>query len=320
MIEVKSICKNYGDKKVVSDISFEVEDGQTFILLGTSGSGKTTLLKMINHLIIPNAGSITVNGKNIAEIPAPILRKRIGYVIQQVGLFPHYTILENIGLVLKLEGWTEEKRHVRSKEMLKLVGLPENFSDRYPHELSGGQQQRVGIARAMANDPPLILMDEPFGALDPITKQNLVDELKAKQMFAEKTVVMVTHDVYEAITLGDMICLLDAGQMKQMGTPKEMLFQPHSDFVKAFFDAQRFRLELRVTTLEEVLAYTNLSDNRHEAFSEADAGQSIWETLEQIEKRNQPYVSISSNGQFMGLATPEALLGAFYQYKKQWDA
>ena len=320
MIEVKNICKDYGQKRVVDNISFQVLEGQTLVLLGTSGSGKTTLLKMINRLIIPGSGSIYIDGKNTAEIIPSVLRKKIGYVIQQVGLFPHYSILDNIGLVLQLEGWPEEKRVPRSKEMLQLVGLEESYGDRYPHELSGGQQQRIGLARAMANDPPLILMDEPFGALDPITKQNLIEELQAKKMFTEKTVVMVTHDVFESITLGDTICLLDGGKIKQIGTPKEMLFQPQSNFVKEFFDAQRFRLELRITTLKEILPFLSLDDPDLAVSTRVPVNQSIWEVLEQLDRNDQSHVSITNKREVVGMTTPEALLSAFYQYKKQWKS
>nr|WKN34343.1 ATP-binding cassette domain-containing protein [Tunicatimonas sp. TK19036] len=318
MIEVKNICKNYGQKRVVDNVSFQVSEGQTLVLLGTSGSGKTTLLKMINRLIIPASGSIVIDGKNTAEINPSILRKKIGYVIQQVGLFPHYTILENIGLILQLEGWPDTKRVSRSKEMLKLVGLEESYGSRYPHELSGGQQQRIGLARAMANNPPLILMDEPFGALDPITKQNLIEELKVKKIFIEKTIIMVTHDVFEAITLGDKICLLDKGQIKQIGTPKEMLFQPQSSFVKEFFDAQRFRLELRITTLEEILVFISPFNISSEGACEVGLHQSVWEVLEQAERNNQASVSITDRSEVISVTTPEALVSAFYQYKKQW--
>ena len=163
-------------------------------------------------------------------------------------------------------------------------------------------------------------MDEPFGALDPITKQNLIDELKAKHLFNEKTVVIVTHDVFEAITLGDIVCLLDDGHIKQIGTPKEMLFKPNSEFVKEFFDAQRFRLELRITTLAEILAFVALTNNVQKNSCDVNESQSIWETLELIEKNNQLNVSILKEGNFIGTTTPEELLNAFYQYKRQWNS
>ena len=206
MIHIVDVCKNYGDKRVIDNISLRVESGQTLVLLGTSGSGKTTLLKMINFLVTPTTGTILVDGQNIANIDVVQLRRSIGYVIQQVGLLPHYTNRANIELTLKLNQWSESNRQARSHELLALVGLEEADGNRYPEELSGGQQQRVGIARAIANDPAIILMDEPFGALDPITKQNLILELKEKQLFVDKTVVMVTHDVFEAISLADKIC------------------------------------------------------------------------------------------------------------------
>jgi osmoprotectant transport system ATP-binding protein len=316
MINIEKVCKNYGDQTVINRVSLEVAEGQTLALLGTSGSGKTTLLKMINYLVPPSSGSIYIAGRDNAEINPPILRKRIGYVIQQVGLFPHYTIHENIELVLKLEGQKPENRRSRSEELLQLVGLDISIGERYPTELSGGQQQRVGIARAMANDPPLILMDEPFGALDPITKQTLIDELKAKQLFREKTVVMVTHDVFEAITLADKICLLDAGEIQQIGTPKDLLFSPQSTFVKNFFDGQRFRLELRVTTLSEVYSHVLSSDSPGELGNSLSMKKSVWETLEQIEDQQLSDITIGGDGLPIKVATAEALVQAFYEFKK----
>ncbi|MEM9670949.1 MAG: ATP-binding cassette domain-containing protein [Bacteroidota bacterium] len=316
MINIEKVCKNYGDKTVINQVSLEVAEGQTLALLGTSGSGKTTLLKMINYLIPPSSGNIYIAGQDNSKIDVANLRKRIGYVIQQVGLFPHYTIRENIELVLKLEGHSQEDRQNRSDELLRLVGLDASVGERYPSELSGGQQQRVGIARAMANDPPLILMDEPFGALDPITKQALIGELLNKQLFKEKTVVLVTHDVFEAITLADTICLLDAGEIQQIGTPKQLLFSPCSTFVKNFFDGQRFRLELQVTTLAEIYPFISSSIDTKNPNLSHSMEQSVWELLEQIEDRQLAGVTINGDEMNTKSATPEALIQAFYDFKK----
>jgi len=316
MINIEKVCKNYGDKTVINQVSLEVAEGQTLALLGTSGSGKTTLLKMINYLIPPSSGNIYIAGQDNSEIHPASLRKRIGYVIQQVGLFPHCTIQENIELVLKLEGQNQEVRRSRSEDLLQLVGLEKSIGERYPNELSGGQQQRVGVARAMANNPSLILMDEPFGALDPITKQALIGELKAKQLFKEKTVVIVTHDVFEAITLADTICLLDAGEVQQIGTPKELLFSPRSTFVKNFFDGQRFRLELRVTTIAEIYPFISPNIDTPDSSVSLSAEQSVWESLEQIEERQFSAVTIAGNGIATKSASPEVLIQAFYEFKK----
>ena len=253
MIEVESISKAYDKHTVVSDISFEIAVGKTLVLLGTSGSGKTTILKMINRLVDPDAGSIRVEGDDISQIKPEVLRRKMGYVIQQSGLFPHYSVGENIGLVPTLLGWSTDRIEQRVQELVEVVGLPEYYTNRYPHELSGGQQQRVGIARALAVDPPIVLMDEPFGALDPITKQQMIREFASLGMLRKKTVVLVTHDVLEAFTLGDHICLLDQGKIQQFGTPKELLFHPKNDFVRSFFRAQQLRLGLEVTVLKDIV-------------------------------------------------------------------
>ncbi|MGD1891119.1 MAG: ATP-binding cassette domain-containing protein [Cyclobacteriaceae bacterium] len=316
MINIEKVCKNYGDKTVINQVSLEVAEGQTLALLGTSGSGKTTLLKMINYLIPPSSGNIYIAGQDNSKIDVANLRKRIGYVIQQVGLFPHYTIRENIELVLKLEGHSQEDRQNRSDELLRLVGLDASVGERYPSELSGGQQQRVGIARAMANDPPLMLLDAHYGALDPITKQALSGELLNKQLFKEKTVVLVTHDVFEAITLADTICLLDAGEIQQIGTPKQLLFSPCSTFVKNFFDGQRFRLELQVTTLAEICPFISSSIDTKNPNLSHSMEQSVWELLEQIEDRQLAGVTINGDEINTKSSTPEALILAFYDFKK----
>ena len=252
MINVSSVSKVYQKQAVVSEVSFNVGAGETLVLLGTSGSGKTTLLKMINRLIALDGGSIQLGGEDISRVPPEALRRKIGYVIQQSGLFPHYSVSKNIGLVPTLLGWSEDAIEKRIHELISVVGLSEAHLARYPGELSGGQQQRVGIARALAADPPVVLMDEPFGALDPITKQQMTEEFAALGILREKTVVLVTHDVVEAFTLGDRICLLDQGKIQQLGTPKELLFHPNTDFVHSFFRTQHLRLASEVLTLGDV--------------------------------------------------------------------
>ncbi len=318
MITITDVCKKYGNKWVVDRISLQVGQGKTLVLLGTSGSGKTTLLKMINFLIAPTSGTIHLNNKNVAESDPAQLRRSIGYVIQQVGLFPHYTNRRNIELTLKLNNWPESQRQSRGQELLKLVGLSEEDGDRYPHELSGGQQQRVGIARALANDPPVILMDEPFGALDPITKQNLIVELVAKQLFKDKTVVIVTHDVFEAITLGDTICLLDQGKAQQIGTPKELLFHPTSQFVKEFFDSQRLRLEMQIVRLSEVYPVLQSDTGEAEDIVEIAPEQSVWEALEIIERKNLTQIAVGNSSLSLKITTPAALVKAFYLFKSNY--
>ena len=316
MITISDVSKKYGNKRVLDRISLQVGRGETLVLLGTSGSGKTTLLKMINYLIPPSTGNISINNKQVGESNPTQLRKSIGYVIQQVGLFPHYTNRRNIELTLTLNNWSEREKEGRSKELLDLVGLNPEDGERYPHQLSGGQQQRVGIARALANNPPIILMDEPFGALDPITKQNLIAELVEKQLFEDKTVVIVTHDVFEAITLADKICLLDQGQIQQVGTPKELLFQPASAFVREFFNSQRLRLEMRVISLLEVYPFIESISREVDNAVEVKWKKSVWEALEVIEQKNLPHIVLNNNQSVSKVATPTMLIEAFYHFKK----
>lgn len=255
MIDLHEVSKIYDSSTVAVDsISFEVKAGEIFGLIGTSGCGKTTTLKMINRLVEPTSGRIFIDGKSILDRPPEELRRNIGYVIQSIGLFPHYTIEQNISVVPKLHKWDEERIKKRSHDLLELVGMdPGQYKDRKPEALSGGQQQRVGLARALAGDPAVLLMDEPFGALDPITKENIRNEFKNLLQKIEKTVILVTHDVFEAFDLCDRICLMDDGKAQQIGTPKELLFHPENPFVRSFFDNHRFQLEMSSVTIADIL-------------------------------------------------------------------
>lgn len=253
MIAVHEISKVYNDKNVVDHVSFEVKKGETLVLLGTSGSGKTTTLKMLNRLVPPTAGSIHIDGEDIMAEPPEKLRLRIGYVIQNIGLFPHYTVAENIATVPVLLNWEEDRISERIASLLQLMGLPQEMSERYPSELSGGQKQRVGLARALAADPPIVLLDEPFGALDPITRRQIQTEFKELETLLDKTMVLVTHDIFEAIELGDRICLMHEGKIQQIGTPLALIFEPANEFVWDYFKTQRFQLEMKVLTLKDLL-------------------------------------------------------------------
>ena len=228
-----------GGKLLLSGVSFSVRRGETLMLLGRSGSGKTTCLKMINRLLVPTRGEVRVEGTPLEQWDAIKLRRSIGYAIQEVGLFPHYTVRQNVALVPKLEQWDRQKIETRVKEVLDLVGLPgPEFADRYPHQLSGGQRQRVGLARSLAANPPILLMDEPFGALDPITRAELQMEFRKLQHKLGKTIVFVTHDVGEALLLGDRIGLMENGNLRGIYTPDEFLRAPDAG-VKAYVDVFR---------------------------------------------------------------------------------
>ncbi len=244
MIAVKNITKTFGSHKAVDDVSFTVKEGENIVFLGTSGCGKTTLLKMINRLLEPDSGEITIDGRPIGEQRPEELRKKIGYVFQNNGLFPHYTIAENIAIVPNLLRWEKGKTEQRVTELMDKLHLPAaQYRSSLPAELSGGQQQRVGIARALAAYPPVLLMDEPFGALDPITRAAVKKDFKQLDELRSKTIILVTHDVQEAFELADRIFLMDKGKIIQSGTPDQLLFEPAGDYVRTFFDEQRFPLE-----------------------------------------------------------------------------
>ncbi|WP_443662381.1 ABC transporter ATP-binding protein [Clostridium sp.] len=240
MLEFKNIRKVFKNKTVINDISFTVNNGEFVVIVGQSGCGKTTTLKMINRLIAPTSGSINLDGKSIHKQDTIKLRRNMGYVIQQTGLLPHMTVGENIGIIPMLEKWPEDKIQARTTELLKMVGMePKEYRDRYPCELSGGQQQRIGVARAWATNPDVILMDEPFSALDPITRNQLQDELYNLQQESKKTIIFVTHDMDEALKLGDRICIMKDGNIVQFDTPEEILNNPANDFVKEFIGKNR---------------------------------------------------------------------------------
>ncbi|MGW2325599.1 betaine/proline/choline family ABC transporter ATP-binding protein [Streptomyces sp. NPDC001700] len=252
MIRFEHVTKRYADgTTAVDDLSFEVAEGELVTLVGPSGCGKTTTMKMVNRLIEPTSGRILVEGEDIAETDPVALRRRIGYVIQQVGLFPHKTVLENTATVPHLLGWQRKKGRERAAELLDLVGLdPSVYGDRYPDQLSGGQRQRVGVARALAADPPVLLMDEPFGAVDPVVREHLQTEFLRLQSQVRKTVLFVTHDIEEAVRLGDRIAVYGSGRIEQFDTPAAVLGTPASPYVADFVGADRGLKRLSVTPIE----------------------------------------------------------------------
>jgi osmoprotectant transport system ATP-binding protein len=256
MIEFRHVSKSYpgSDQTVVNDLSFEVPDGEICVLVGPSGCGKTTTMRMVNRLIEITEGEILIDGEPNTSMSGTQLRRKIGYAIQQIGLFPHRTIADNIGTVPHLLGWDKNRISSRTDELLDMVGLaPDEYRKRYPAELSGGQQQRVGVARALAADPPLMLMDEPFGAVDPITRERLQDEFLRIQEDIKKTIVFVTHDIDEAIKMGDKIAILkQGGVLAQYDTPENILSRPNSDFVSSFVGGDRVLKRLSLTRVGEM--------------------------------------------------------------------
>jgi osmoprotectant transport system ATP-binding protein len=240
-LEFQDVSKHYPGARIpaVDRLSLRVEPGETCILVGPSGSGKTTAMRMVNRMVEMTSGDILIDGRSVGAGDPAELRRHIGYVIQHVGLFPHRTTLQNIGTVPQLLGWPKEKIAARARELVDLVGLDPDLAERYPGQLSGGQRQRVGVARALAADPPLMLMDEPFGALDPITRDHLQSEFQRLQERVSTTIVFVTHDIDEAIRLGDRIAILRDGQLVQYATPAELLVHPADAFVEEFVGADR---------------------------------------------------------------------------------
>ncbi len=280
------MVKYFGKTKAVDDISFAVDETENVVLLGTSGCGKTTTLRMINRLIETSSGNIEVDGKNIKDVSPEDLRRNIGYVLQHNGLFPHYTIAENIAIVPRLLKWPQK----RTAELLEQLHLPQDYLSLYPQQLSGGQQQRVGLARALAADPPVLLMDEPFGALDAVTRSSITKEFSQLEVLKKKTIVLVTHDVGEAFDMGDKILLMDKGKIVQAGSPADLLFRPANKFVSDFFESQQMQLELHTVLLHDLWANLSTESNSDNEMKVIDDHKSIWEALDVLS--NQPGKSI----------------------------
>jgi osmoprotectant transport system ATP-binding protein len=245
MIEIDRVSKSYGDRRVVDDLLLTVDAGSLCVLLGSSGCGKSTTLRMVNRLIPYDSGSIRVGGEDVTRVPAEVLRRRIGYAIQSIGLFPHWTVEDNIATVPRLLKWPQRRVGDRVTELLELFRLdPRVYRGKYPHQLSGGEQQRVGVARALAGDPELLLMDEPFAAVDPITRDALQVELAHIHRATRKTILFVTHDIEEALRLASEIAIMDRGRIVQRGAPIEILERPANDFVRDFVGSQGLGLKL----------------------------------------------------------------------------
>jgi osmoprotectant transport system ATP-binding protein len=276
MIVVKNISKHFNGHTALQDISFEVKEGETMVLLGTSGSGKTTMLRLLNRLLDLSSGSIYINGSDISLSPPEALRRNTGYVLQGYGLFPHYTVAQNIAIVPSLLKWPRQQTTDRVIALLEKLQLPPaQYANAYPETLSGGQKQRVGLARALAANPPLLLMDEPFGALDPLTRNDIIKAFNQLDELKKKTIVLVTHSVDEAMQLGDKIILLDKGKIVQAGSPEAFLTNPANSFVKQFFSGQSI---LRSKTL--TMVWEQLEDAGANESANLSSDQTLWEALE----------------------------------------
>jgi osmoprotectant transport system ATP-binding protein len=313
MIQVEHLSKHFGTVKAIDDISFEVKEHENLILLGTSGCGKTTTLKMLNRLIEPTIGRIQINGQDILKQKPEELRRGIGYVLQNTGLFPHYTIAENIAIVPQLLKWDSKRIEKRVAELVEKLHLSPDQLTAYPNELSGGQQQRVGLARALVADPPILLMDEPFGALDTITRSKIQAEFKDLDELKKKTMIMVTHDVQEAFTLGDRICLMDKGKIVQIGTPTELLFSPAADFVKDFLKDQLLQLKLKTTKIEDLwnwLPIGKSADSEKSLLANTD----VWTSLQLFDAKKSGHLNIIYQHESK-VVSFEQLMSAFYQYQ-----
>ncbi|PTX64399.1 osmoprotectant transport system ATP-binding protein [Melghirimyces profundicolus] len=281
MIQFNNVTKVYqsGDKEVkaVNRVNLSVEKGEICVLIGPSGCGKTTLLRMVNRMIEATEGLIEVNGENIQSLDSIQLRRSIGYVIQQTGLFPNMTIEQNVSVVPRLLGWDRVKIQHRYNELMDMMGLdPDEYRNRYPWELSGGQQQRIGVARALAADPPVMLMDEPFGALDPVIREHLQNEFLRIQKTVKKTILFVSHDIDEAIRLGDAIAIFNAGELMQYGTPNEILSNPRNEFVSQFVGSDRTLKRLNLLTVDDLLQrVAAVRQKKQKSYKEACGGSTV---------------------------------------------
>ncbi len=304
MIRLEKVKKVFPNTNLpaVDEISFTIDKGNICVFVGPSGCGKTTILRMINRLVEPTSGSIFIDDENIISVDSDNLRRRIGYVIQQIGLLPHRTIEQNVGLIPRLLKWPEDKIKTRVMELMEIVGLdPAETAWKYPYQLSGGQMQRAGVARALAVDPPIMLMDEPFGAVDPIVRGHLQDEFLRLQQEVKKTICFVTHDINEALKMGDYIVVLNAGKLVQKGTPMEMLSNPANDFVKDLIGDDRGVKLLDLTRAESLMqASPKISEEVRECFCSIDAVQPVKIALETMMKNNSDVVGICRGDKIIG--------------------
>jgi len=321
LIKFESVSKIYSKSLVaVNNISFEVKKGETLVLLGTSGSGKTTTMRMINKLETPSSGNIYIDNKNIKEIDAIELRRKIGYAIQYIGLFNHMNVFENISIVPKLLKWSRDKIKKRVDDLLKIFGFdPDEYKNRFPSQLSGGEKQRIGVLRAIAADPPIILMDEPFGALDPITREQVQNEFIELESDIQKTIVFVTHDVFEAVKMADRIALMDNGKILQIATPKELVNSPKNEIVKQFLGRHKFQLSLMTTTIKDLFEKTK-DETTLSFFKEKNklsARSSIIDALDLFKETKKTNLAIFDRKELCGYLYKKDLLNSISNLLKE---
>jgi osmoprotectant transport system ATP-binding protein len=306
MIRFKNVSKTFGKLDVIKDLSLEIKEGETLVILGKSGSGKTTALKLINRLIDPTSGTILIHDEDICNLDPIYLRRNIGYAVQEIGLFPHMTIEENISIVPRLLKWEEKKIKDRVDYLMEMMGLdPKEYLHRYPLKLSGGQKQRIGVARALAADPPILLMDEPFGALDPITREETQKEFLELESKIKKTIVFVTHDLFEAVTMGDRIALMNGGRLEQIATPKEFVENPPSDFADQFLGKHRFQLSLLTKTIDGCIDVVTTSSSKN---PRVPKGTTLIEALDYFKTSKKSALCVYSRSSLEGELKKEKLL------------
>ncbi|WP_144511872.1 ABC transporter ATP-binding protein [Bacillus sp. FJAT-22090] len=318
MIRFDKISKVFEDgTEALKEVSLTIPAEQLVAIIGPSGCGKTTLMKMINRLDIPTSGEVYVNGKGVSSIDAVELRKTIGYVIQRIGLFPHMTIEKNVSLVPRLKGWSKEKTAKRIRDLMSMAGLDaQQYFARYPLELSGGQQQRVGVVRALAGDPDIVLMDEPFSALDPISREQLQIETKKLQHKLKKTIVFVTHDMDEALKMADLIIVMRRGRIEQISTPTELIENPSNDFVKNFIGIERINRNRAVgkRKLQDLVPF--FDQDRHTPCLEVEEDLLVEDAIALLENEGTRCLLVKKEQKELGFVTQSVLLRAILEIEE----